>query len=455
MSDETQRKVIEETIGQSVALTEWRTRMKEGVIVDLKIKFWKARKKLTLEELGIDPPTQEIRDAYEELLKVGSKLLLPEATIRELASLERAARYHLETYAYKTPFGYFLPYSTYALWKEKNEECKRQFFAKRDEIILGKDEYGNREDRNGQPIPRYNERVSTLLQQYEQIARHTYQLMKSQDATNLSSFLNEDDYVQHFCNEVIYRHIKPADKFYESFVYQETLSRMPLLSDLETEETSDSEITELMTTRQAEQQAARERARMLEVMNRDLVQKAREQKEALLDTFVTSLLTQLRSTTYDAVTSVLASIKQQETLQGRPAIQLKHLIDELNTLNFYGDGDIDTILTTLHGIIEKPAKERNIAEIQRQLRSIATLTRGTILALGESPREGKDTTMPTEIGISDTPSDEEIREARQELTSAYSGTMLFSTALREEREERQEVIPTSLAQEEQRRERSE
>jgi hypothetical protein len=278
------RQVIEEALGQPIDLIDWRKRMKEGVLVDLKIKRWRAKRKLALEELGIEPPNEAARQAYEELLSLGSKLLLPEATLQELDALERSARLNLSDRAYKTPFGYFVPFSTYPLWKEKNEEYKRQFFAKRDEIIFGRDQYGNLEDESGQPIKDYTARVNELLTKYEQLAKHAYQLMKAQDANNLSSFRGEDNYAEHFREEIILRYVKSPAEFAASFIYEEQLSRMPLLSNLDTEETTDEEITTVMTTKQAEMQAAQERKRMLDEMNRDMVTKVVLQKLVTEDT---------------------------------------------------------------------------------------------------------------------------------------------------------------------------
>src|SRR5437763_6196312 len=142
---------------------DWRKRMREGILVELKIKRWRARKKLTLQELGIYPPSFQVREAYEQLLSLGSKTLLPLEVQRELDSLERSARYHLREYAFETPFGSFVPYTTYPLWKQGNKEYQKRFFEKRDEIIA-----------------QYPELVEQLLREYEQIAKHTHTLLMQQ-----------------------------------------------------------------------------------------------------------------------------------------------------------------------------------------------------------------------------------------------------------------------------------
>jgi hypothetical protein len=426
MSD-SKEQVIEQILGTSIDLVDWRKKMKEGFLVTLRIQRWRARKRLSLSELGIKPPTVPASAAYEELLTLGSKLLLPLQTLKDLDAIERGARIHLKNFTYETPFGTFIPYTSYRQWKSGNEQFKERFYAKRDEIVS-----------------EYPALVEQVLSEYDQIARHTYQLLCTQDAEFTQIFPHEEAFLLHFRTEVIARNIKTAEEFAATFVYDEQFSRIQLLDSLEAEELDTEGAENVITQKQAEIEAAQKRRVMLEEMNRDLVRKAREQKEAMIDGFLTSLIVQMRSLTYDAVTSVLQSIKQQDTLQGRPAFQLKHLVEQIQQMNFYGDQDIDGILTTLYSIIEKPSKERDISEIKRQLKAIATVTRSTILSLGESPRDTKEVS-PQDLEISPIPDEEEIREAREEINAAVTNyTLLMEETNREEREEREEgtFIPT-------------
>ena len=387
---------LEEALGQALPAMDWKARMSEGVLVDLKIKRWRARKKLTLTELGIYP-TGEARQAYETLLSLGTKLLLPLEQHRELDVIERSARMHLQNWAYDTPFGYFVPFTSYTWWKAGNEEAKQRFLEKRDEIVAN-----------------YQTLVAQLLSEYDKIARHTYTLLVQQAPEALAGFADVEAFITHFREEIILKNIKSAEEFAASFVYEEQLSRMPLLTTLESEETKDPEVLKEIQRREQEQAAEAQRLAMMEAMNRDLVDQARRQKRQYIDAFFTSIVAQLRNLIYDAVTNVLASMQEQDTLQGRPVIQLKNLIEQIRTLNFYGDADVDQVIERLSSIVAQPAKERNIADIMRQLRAIATTTRGTLLALGEQPRTEREIT-PAEIGIPVEPSDEDLRDAREEM----------------------------------------
>ena len=418
---------LEEALGQPLPDMDWKARMSEGVLIDLKIKRWRARKKLTLTELGVYP-TGEAREAYETLLSLGTKLLLPLEQHRELDVIERSARLHLKQWAYDTPFGYFVPFTSYTFWKAGNEEAKRRFLEKRDEIVTN-----------------YQTLVAQLLGEYDKIARHTYNLLFQQAPEALAGFSNMETFVTHFREEIILRNIKTAEEFASSFVYEEQLSRMPLLSTLESEETQDTEVIKEIQRREQEQSAEAQRLALMEEMNRDLVDQMRRQKREHIDAFFTSVVAQLRSLIYDAVTNVLASMHEQETLQGRPVIQLRNLIEQIRSLNFYGDTDVEQVIERLKTIIEQPAKERNISDITRQLRAIATTARGTLLALGEQPRTERDID-PAALGIPVEPSDAEIyaMHAKRCITLF---PLSHKTTGREERLD-EEASPTLVVSEE-------
>ncbi|MGH2505872.1 MAG: hypothetical protein ACRDHZ_00395 [Ktedonobacteraceae bacterium] len=420
--------ILAEALGQAATLEDWQRTTKDGFVVEVKIKHWRARKKLTLYELGVLPPNGEAAEAYESLLNLGTNALLPMQTLKNLESIERQARLHLKTCTFETPFGRFLPYTAYIAWKNGNALYKQRFLTMRDQIVES-----------------YPNLVNDLLVQYEQIAKHTYFLLNEQhdlqgDASFVGTFPNEESFIQHFRTNLIACHIKPAEEFAESFVYEERFNCIQLDGLVINREKIEEPETWL-SEQGAKQAAALKRRELLLEMERDLVSQARAQKKNMIDQFLESLLIQTRTITYDAVTSVLASIQREETLQGRPVIQLKALIEKIQQLNFYQDNDIDRMLTSLHSIIEKPAKERDLAEIQRQLRAIATLSRATVLALGdEAPRTEKEIN-PTDIGISAFPTDEEVREAREEIALVRKAQSNQVEESREERVEDEVVKP--------------
>lgn len=398
---------IEAALGAPV---DWRKKMRDGVIVTLKIKHWRGKRKLSLEQLGVSPQSYEEQAAYDSLISLGSKLLLPQQVLRDIEAIEREARYNLAQYALETPFGMFVPYTTYTMWKEGNESYKARFFAKRDEIVA-----------------MYPKLIKSLLLEYEKIAKNTYWLLTSQDASIIEKFPTKESFVDYFRDEVIKQHIKSADTFSSLMIYEENLSRVPLIGT--SEKVTDEKVEELSRIQQADIEAAEKHKAALLEMNRDLEEKIRQQKESQIDGFISAVMGQLRNLTYEVVSSVLTSIEKQKVLDGRPVFALKNMVEQLGQLNFYGDQDIEMIISSVQGIIDQPAKKRDVAQIQEKLRKIAMLSRGTLLAIGESPRAGRE---PEELGIIDEPSDDEMRRAREEL---YLGTLNIEDEPRKPRED--------------------
>ena len=424
---ETQRRtqVITEALGKD-ALQNWQSRMKEGVVVDLQIKRWRGRKQLNLNDLGITPSDLETERAYRELLKLGSKLLLPQEVTGQLDSVERYARQILTKYAFSTPWGYFLPYSTYSTWCLENEKWRTQYFTLRDEIV-----------------EQYPTIVATLLSQYEPIGKHTYQLMCSHapDVLEKRALRSEEEFLIYFLDE-IRTAINSPEQIYASFVYEADLKKIDLpdvlspqrlsVDDQQVQAEAKAQQQERLEALERERQErqevqlreleARQREEMMYRMNIDVVRDAQRKKEQLVETFFGSLMTQLRTLTYDVATDVLESIKKQdgETIRGRSIMQLRNLIEQVRSLNFYRDRDVETIMDKLKLVVDQDAKDRDVREIQRQLRSIALVTRKTLLELGEDVRSERD----REIDIPDVPSEGEVREARLELELPLTAEMI-------------------------------
>ena len=414
--------ILAEALGAAVKLEDWQKYMQEGFVVEIKIKRWRARKKLTLYELGIIPPDDEASDAYDDLINLGTNALLPTQKLKDLETIERNARQCLKNHSYNTPFGRFVPYTAWTSWKSANEGFKQRFMAMRDQMVA-----------------EYDDLVDTLLNEYATLAKHAYFLLREQyyrkdDYSFTETFSSESAFVRHFQTNLIARHIKTADQFRETFVYTERFTRIELGAlSLDREQITEPETW--LGEREAKRAAAEYRRDTLMQMERDLVAQVRSQKKSMIDQFLESLMVQTRTLTYDAVTSVLQSVQKEDSLQGRPVIQLRELIKKIEQLNFWEDSDIDRMLTSLHAIIKKPSKTRDLSEIQRQLRAMATLSRATVLALGdEAPRTEKEID-PASLGISAFPSEEEVREAREEIASIQP---VFTSQAEEEREERED-----------------
>ena len=59
---------------------------RQGVLISVNIRFWRAQKKLTAQDIGIDPD-----DVTERLISLGHKRLLPKEALAPFALIESRA----------------------------------------------------------------------------------------------------------------------------------------------------------------------------------------------------------------------------------------------------------------------------------------------------------------------------------------------------------------------------
>jgi hypothetical protein len=385
-----------ETLGQIFERTDWRQLMREGVIVKLTLRRWRAKTKLELADLGLDVNDIQVRQAYREVLRLGDKLLLPATTIRQLDNIDSCARKLLERMSYKTAFGRFVPYTAFEAWQKENGEWERQYYEVRDSITSD-----------------YAGIVWRLEQDYKHAARQAWNILASSTPERVRG-QDPEPWMEQFVRQVKAKIPSPAT-IADSFAYETNLLQIsfPSLTEAQADErpVSVSDVARMQDEQEQDRRALAERERMLAEMNRAIVRDAQTKKEQIVNEFLSDLATQARAIAYETLTDVLAVVADSAALPSQSARRLGTLIEQIARLNFYGDADMETVLTTATAIIDQRAKDRDPAEIRKQLRALATLMRRSLMDLGEAPRSARDLDVPDEV------SEQDVRQARLELTT--------------------------------------
>ena len=99
----------------------WLALMREGVVVKLHIRRWRAKASLDLEDLGLPSDSE---DQVGDLLTLGDKRLLPTDLGKRLEAKESAGRKCLERSAYATYYGPFLPASRFRSWLNEDQRTR-------------------------------------------------------------------------------------------------------------------------------------------------------------------------------------------------------------------------------------------------------------------------------------------------------------------------------------------
>lgn len=424
---------------------QWLKLMKEGVLVNIHIGRWRAKTGLSWDDLGIKV-SDETNKVLNSIINLGSKNLLPAEVIKELDSLESKARRLLVKSSFQTYWGRFIPVGAYAEWKADNDELIAEYFTKRDEIVAN-----------------YDQLIYQVMVAYEAAARSSYERLKALAPESIEEFPSETEFVNIFTSRVNSK-LPTAQDVHDSFYYSVELNFVPLPDLLATEQAEaervrleaqhSAEVINLaaQTTREKEwaeqkrirdeawaehekkaaevkaaQSAAEVKQRMLEEMNRDVIEQARQQKESLVDDFLRNVVSQLRNLVYDATTDVLSAMTKKGSLPPRSIVQLKKMVEQVGSLNFYGDQEIDQMIRQVTIYLNQNKDDRELPEIQDNLRNVATVIRSSLIGLGESPRSAR------ELGIPDVPAAELVRTARRGLGLVSNDVEIESTPVRRQR----------------------
>jgi hypothetical protein len=389
------RQVIASLFGErQFEFIDWRRLLEDGALVRVHIAgtsmFWAQ---LTYEDLGIRVTDSAVREKLATWMTLGKKRLLPEAYMKSLARIEGSARYALKERSFRTELGAFVPATAYIAWRDTTHALRDQYLALRDEIITN-----------------HTQLMRQVLGEYETIASDTYQRLQQAQPGLLTE--NREQFMTNYTQRISAQ-IPSPDRIREKFDFKYLLiDGLSQVGNTLTEQTS--ETTErLSTTIDAARSEVHQREWQRSVLEHDLRLHAQERVNAVLDDFLTTIVSQLRSFTYEATCDVLATLQRRsnESISPRSIVQLNNLLTQVRSLNFYGDADIDRIMTQIEQIVQQTPADRqaSITDIQRTLRAIATVTRSTLLDLDEELRSARD------MGIPDFPTDSAVRQARAEI----------------------------------------
>lgn len=363
---------------------DWVRMMKSGVLAELHIGRWRAVSRLSLDDLGID--FIEGEEGAEDLIRLGEKYLLPPAIVKELNAVDTGARKVLEKYSFKTFWGNFLDAESFAVWKDENENFKARYFAIRDRIVSD-----------------YQDIRGEILAEYAKAARAAYRRKMAIDAASMTAVrgIAEDIFVERFVDRVLGL-IPSAREISESFHYDVEYRFVPLPSLLE----EDALETDRIRNRRT---AERELSDAEIAMKREVVEAARRQKDELIGGFMKDVVSQLTTKVYEAATDILDTTSKNGNLHPRSVVQLQTLISRVRSMNFFGYEDVEKMLSQAESILDRSPDARNVKEIVSKFEDIATITRATLLGLGERPRSAR------RIGVSDNPTPSMVRKARGRL----------------------------------------
>ena len=105
---------------------------REGVLINVSVRYWRATRKLKAEDLGLDP-----ENITERLICLGHKKLLPRDAMERLALVESRAHSLIEsnTFPFLNGLGHFLPNAKLAEVTGKLKALEDEFYQARQAFL--------------------------------------------------------------------------------------------------------------------------------------------------------------------------------------------------------------------------------------------------------------------------------------------------------------------------------
>jgi hypothetical protein len=294
---------------------------REGVLINVSVRYWRATKKLNPEDLGLEPD-----QVTDRLISLGHKKLLPKEQLQSLAVIE--SRVHALVESSSFPFlnglGHFLPNAKLEEVTDKLRTLEQEFQTAQQSFL---DRYG---ELRQQATEEWREAAHRLVHDPDRLV-----------ATIEAAFPDPKTMGKHF-----------------GFAVQLFQIRVPESLDLELINAGEQE--QLI---QAREQAAREAAGKI---HRDAEQ------------FVADCVASLRQQTAELCDDMLGSIREGKTgVHQKTLNRLIRFIDEFKQLNFVGDQEMESQLERVRQeFLSRTAEEYRddagaAARLQEGLRSLS------------------------------------------------------------------------------------
>jgi len=299
---------------------------REGVLINVSVRFWRAAKKLQAQDLGLDPD-----DVTDRLISLGHKKLLPREALATFALIESRAHALVEanTFPFLNGLGHFLPNAKLAEVTGKLNGLETEFQAAQADFSH---QYAKL---RAQAVTEWHEAARKLVKDPDRVV-----------ATIHAAFPTPDGLGRYFGFAVNLFQIRVPER-------------------LEADLISAAGQQEVI---QARQQAAQE---------------AREKIAAGVEGFVRDAVASLREQTASLCEEMLASFKDGKVgVHQKTLNRLVTFMDQFKALNFAGDQELNDKLE----LVRKQFLTKTAEEYRDNDKARGRLTQG-IQGLADAARE--------------------------------------------------------------------
>lgn len=389
----------------------------KGCLAELYIGRPRFKTKLQPQDLGLDPNNPEHKNFVENHLHLGSKLLIPAKTLKELDRIDNKLRQLIkETYGIPTALGYYIPYQNWDALKAEINALKAEYFRIRDEILA---DYDNIKVSTAQQFREYAPEVFRLRhkdpnyqptpEEIETFVKNTMAHFPAMEKIRNGFVVKLDVNFVQTSNELAEQRaqleaIKQAEELYRKEI---ALLERKLNEDARVQEFAERQRI-LVEKAKAETKLMQERARQQAI--KEAIEIARDQHLPKINQVFADLSGAVCGIIYDAVTKATTAIKTQGSLTSGASKSLSSMLEKVKHLLFEPNPEVEMWLKQINDIIETPSQRRNPEHVQYALDNIRAEAARVILDIGCIPRTLRNLREDIEL--------EHLEEALKEIGSA-------------------------------------
>lgn len=287
---------------------------REGVLINVSVRYWRATKKLNAEDIGLDPDNVEKR-----LISLGHKNLIPKESLQTFALIEGRAHALVEanTFPFLNGLGHFLPNARLEDVTDRLAQLEQEFMAEEQNFM------GRYAETRAQALAEWRDAAARLVR----------------TPTKLVAVIEES--------------FPSPEKMDKSFGFGVQLFQIRVPEGLAMDPVS-------LANQQGIVQAREE-----------AVKQAAEKINQGVETFISDCVASLREQTAMLCDEMLESMKGGKTgVHQKTLNRLVKFIDEFKTLNFVGDRELAEQLERMRQeFLQRPAEEyRDSEHYRRKLR---------------------------------------------------------------------------------------
>ena len=277
---------------------------REGVLIDVSVRYWRAAKNLRPEDLGLDPDR-----VTDRLISLGHKRLLPRDALKTFSLIESRAHALVEasTFPFLGGIGHFLPNAKLPEVTTRLEDLEREFQQAREDFL-----------------GRYASLRTEAVREWWEAARK----------------LNADPDQLVATIEAAFPRPEAMNRYYgfTTHLFQVTVPEANMRLDVV-------QAGEQRAIVEARQRAANEAARGIHEGTRE---------------FIGDCVATLRQETAKICEEMLASMRggKTEGVHQKTLNRLLKFLDQFRALNFAGDGQLETMLENARSeLLSRTAEE--------------------------------------------------------------------------------------------------